>query len=119
MTSASPAGASQTKDCVQIARRDSIAEVRDTKKSFGAPDDHRLSFNAAQFDDFLARLARGDLSDGCIEVVVREGSIWIFRSRVPQRGSVTELEFTTSEFMAFCLAAADGEFAKHAFTATA
>ncbi|MFJ8963320.1 DUF397 domain-containing protein [Lentzea sp. NPDC102401] len=107
------------KDCVHIARRDGTVEVRDTKKSFGAPDDHRLSFTAAQFDDFLARLARGELSGGCIEVVVRDGSTWIFRSQVPQRGSVTELEFTTSEFTAFRLAAADGEFAEHAFSMAA
>lgn len=107
------------KDCVHIARRDGMVEVRDTKKVFGASDDHRLSFTAEQFDDFLARLARGELSGGCIEVVGREGSIWIFRSRVPQRGCVSELEFTTSEFTAFCLAAEDGEFAERAFMTAA
>lgn len=107
------------KDCVHIARRDGRVEVRDTKKVFGAPDDHRLLFTAAQFDDFLARLARGELSGGCIEVLIREDDIRIFRSRVPQQAGASELEFTISEFSAFCLGVADGEFAEHVFIAAA
>ena len=107
------------KDCVHIARRDGRVEVRDTKKVFGAPDDHRLVFTAAQFDDFLARLARGELSGGCIEVLIREDDTRIFRSRVPQQADASELEFTTSEFHAFCLGVAEGEFAEHVFTAAA
>lgn len=44
------------KDCVHVARRDDWVAVRDTKKVFGAPDDHQLLFTAAQFEGFLASL---------------------------------------------------------------
>lgn len=106
-------------DCVHVARRDGWVEVRDTKKVFGAPDDHRLLFTAAQFDDFLAGIERGQLSGRCIEVTVRADGVRVFRSAVPQPEGDVELEFTSSEFSAFCAAVTDGEFAGRAFASAA
>jgi hypothetical protein len=103
------------KDCVHVARRDGWVTVRDTKKVFGAPDDHRMLFTADQFDDFLAGLGRGELSGHCIEVIIREDGVRVFRGAVPQPGGAVELEFTIGEFTAFCAAVADGEFAEHTF----
>ncbi|MPZ84705.1 MAG: DUF397 domain-containing protein [Actinophytocola sp.] len=43
------------KDCVHVARRDGWVEMRDTKTVFGTPTDHRLAFNAEQFDSLLVK----------------------------------------------------------------
>jgi hypothetical protein len=107
------------KDCVHVARRDGWVMVRDTKKVFGAPDDHQLLFTAAQFDGFLAGLSRGELSGHCIEVTIREDGVRAFRSAVPQPSGAVELEFTTSEFRAFCVAVSEGEFTEQAFASAA
>ncbi|MET8763083.1 DUF397 domain-containing protein [Lentzea sp. NPDC004782] len=107
------------KDCVHVARRDGWVAVRDTKKVFGAPDDHRMWFTADQFDAFLAGLGRGELSGHCIEVVVRDDGARVFRSTVPQPSGTAELEFTIGEFFAFHASAIEGEFAERAFAVAA
>jgi hypothetical protein len=40
--------------CVHVARRAGWVEVRDSKTTFGASNDHRLAFSAEQFATFLA-----------------------------------------------------------------
>lgn len=106
-------------DCVHVARRDGWVAVRDTKKVFGAPDDHRLLFTADQFDGFLEGLGCGELSGQCIEVAVRQDGGRTFRSTVPQPNGSFELEFTLGEFRAFCAAVSEGEFNEHAFSSAA
>jgi hypothetical protein len=44
------------KECVQVARREDWVAIRDTKTTFGAPDDHHLLVTASQFDCLLAHL---------------------------------------------------------------
>jgi hypothetical protein len=39
--------------CVHVARRGGRVEVRDSKTTFGAPNDHRLAFTTDQFATFL------------------------------------------------------------------
>jgi hypothetical protein len=101
-----------TKECVRVARRDRWVELRDDKKVFGAPDDHRLVFRAEEFDAYLAG-AREDQTDGlCLEITHRvDDGMYIFRRR---DSAVIELEFTEAEVAAF----QDG-IAKREFDATA
>lgn len=41
------------KNCVEVARREDLVAVRDTKTSFGTSADRHLVVTADQFDDFL------------------------------------------------------------------
>lgn len=41
------------KNCVQAARCEGVAQLRDSKTDFGASDDGRLTVSAEQFDAFL------------------------------------------------------------------
>jgi hypothetical protein len=40
------------RECVRVARRDGWVEIRDDKTTFGAPDDHHLTFTTTQFDHY-------------------------------------------------------------------
>lgn len=44
------------KNCVQLARRDGVAQLRDSKAGFGAVNDGRLTVSTEQFDAFARAL---------------------------------------------------------------
>ncbi|RKT86356.1 protein of unknown function [Saccharopolyspora antimicrobica] len=106
------ASASQpNKECVRVARRDGWVELRDDKTAFGAPDDHRLVFTEAQFDQFLTSTRSGQTSGLCLEMTRRTDGMYAFRSTVPQPGgTAAELTFTEAEVAAFRDGVTRGEF---------
>jgi Domain of unknown function (DUF397) len=103
-----------TKDCVQIARRAGVVEVRDDKQQFGAPGDVRLRFTAAEFDAFLAGVQSGELAGLCIEITAVDRDVTVLRSTVPQSGG-NQLRFTDAELLAFYDGVRRGEFTVQAF----
>jgi hypothetical protein len=102
------------KSCVRVARRDGWVELRDDKTAFGAADDHRLVFTAEEFDAYLAAQREARAGDLCLETVLREDGIYVFRRR---GWAGVELEFTASEMVAFQDGLAKGEFDAIAYVA--
>lgn len=98
--------------CVHIARCGGWVEMRDTKKTFGAPDDHRLVFTAAQFDDLQAGIRAGDPTDRCVHITLDHRGRHVVRSTVAQPGQAadTALVFTDDELRAFYHGVAHHEF---------
>jgi hypothetical protein len=105
-----------TKDCVQVARRTGVVELRDDKQRFGEPGDVRLRFTAAEFDAFLAGVCSGELAGLCIEVIAVDRDVNVLRSTVPQAGG-DRLTFTDAELFAFYDGVQRGEFAAEVFAA--
>ena len=107
------------KQCVHVARRAGWVEVRDTKKVFGAADDHRLVFTAEQFDGFQAGIRTGAPFGHCIQITVTDDGLHVFRSTVGQPGPATDtaLEFTDGELLAFYDGVLAHEFDEAAFAA--
>lgn len=89
------------RECVRVARRDGRVELRDDKTAFGAPDDIRLVFTEAQFDEFLTGTRNGRTSGLCLTVSAREDGTYSLRSTVPQPAAGEELQFTEGEVQAF------------------
>ena len=85
--------------CVCVARRGGWVEMRDSKTTFGAADDHRLVFTAEEFDVYLIGAREGQTDGLCLEVVQRnEDGMYLFR-RNDWAG--VELAFTEAELVAF------------------
>lgn len=103
------------KECVRVARRAGWVEIRDDKKTFGAPDDHRLVFTAEQFDGFLAGVRSDHAQGQCLEMVRRADGTYLFRSAAPLTTAATELEFTAAEVAAFLDGVAKHEFDELAY----
>jgi imidazolonepropionase-like amidohydrolase len=95
------------KSCVQVARRDGWVEIRDDKTTFGAVNDHRIVFNADEFDHFLTSVRAGTTEGLCLEMEPRADGTHAFRRA---DGSGDELEFTDSEVAAFLDGVHAGEF---------
>ena len=91
------------KECVCVARRDGWVELRDDKKEFDAPDDHRLLFTDEQFDTFLASVRAGNPDNQCLEITHRHDGMYSFRSAAPHTTNLrtAELVFTQTELAAF------------------
>lgn len=89
------------KDCVRVARQQGgRVELRDDKKTFGAPDDGRLVFTAAEFDDYQADIRAGLTGERVVTVVRRPDGSYAFR-KAGAAGDATELVFTEAELAAF------------------
>ncbi|GAA4835893.1 DUF397 domain-containing protein [Saccharopolyspora rosea] len=118
MTSISPAfserdfrkasASNPDRQCVRVARRDGWVEVRDDKTVFGAPDDVRLVFTEAQFDDFLTGVRSGRATGRCLEMLRRDDGTYVFRSTLDHNSA--ELVFTEAEVNAFLDGVNRGEF---------
>lgn len=104
-------------NCVHIARRDGWVEMRDTKKTFDAPDDHRLVFTAAQFDDLQAGIRAGDPTHRCVHITPDHRGHHAVRSTAPHPGQApdTALVFTEDELRAFYHGVTHHEFDETAF----
>jgi uncharacterized protein DUF397 len=91
------------RDCVQVARRDGWVEIRDDKKVFEAPDDHRLVFTAEQFDEFLTSVRSGDTDNRCLDMTRHTDGTYTFRHAVPSAAHTRacELKFSEAEVAAF------------------
>lgn len=50
------------RNCVCVARRAGVVELRDDKRAFGGPGDVRLRFTDAGFDAFLTEVRSGQLT---------------------------------------------------------
>jgi hypothetical protein len=100
------------KECVCVARRDGWVELRDDKKVFDAPDDHRLVFTDDQFDTFLAGVRAGNPDTQCLAITRRPDGMYTFRSTVPHTTTprTVELVFTQTEVAAFLDGIAKNEF---------
>ena len=98
------------RQCVRVARRDGWVELRDDKTTFGAPNDVRLVFTEAQFDEFLAGMRSGQASGLCLAVIAQTDGTYTLRSTVPQPSAGEELEFTEGEIQAFLDGVVQGEF---------
>lgn len=100
------------KDCVRVARRDNLVELRDDKTEFGAADDHRLILSAEQFDAFqtAARTGLLDRSQG-LSITVRDDGNYSFRAPFHD----APLVFTQAEVIAFLDGVARREFDAPAF----
>jgi hypothetical protein len=99
------------RQCVRVARRDGWVELRDDKTTFGAPDDVRLVFTAAQFNAVLAGLRSEDGTGLCLEITRGTDGMYAFRSTVPQPSETdAELRFTEAEVLKFLDGVACGEF---------
>ena len=96
------------RECVRVARRDGWVEVRDDKTVFGGPDDVRLVFTEAQFDDFLHGVRSGRTTGRCLEMLRRDDGRYVFRSAHHTDGA--ELVFTEAEVDAFLDGVHRGEF---------
>ncbi|WP_181771302.1 DUF397 domain-containing protein [Amycolatopsis pittospori] len=88
------------KDCVRVARQGDRVELRDDKKTFGAPDDTRLIFTAAEFDHYQAEIRAGLSGERIVTVVRRPDGDYVFRKTGAVRGAA-ELVFTETELAAF------------------
>lgn len=86
-------------NCVRIARRGDIVELRDDKVEFGSPADHRLHFTSAEFDAFQNALRAGETTDGCVVITQRADGLYEFRSAATGRSKV--LVFDHGEVEAF------------------
>ena len=98
------------RECVRVARRDGRVELRDDKTAFGEPDDVRLVFTEAQFDEFLTGTRSGRTSGLCLTVSAREDGTYTLRSTVPHPSAAEELQFTEGEIQAFLDGVHRGEF---------
>ncbi|MCK2239735.1 MULTISPECIES: DUF397 domain-containing protein [unclassified Crossiella] len=104
------------KECVEVARRDGWVEVRNSRMTWRAKDDHRLRFTATEFDAFLEGVRCGQFDGHCIEIVLTGHGLYLFRSTVGEQGT-PELEFTAGEIEAFLGDVRDGEFTESAMLA--
>lgn len=102
------------KNCVCVARRSGVVELRDDKQVFGGPGDVRLRFTDAEFDAFLAGVQTGQLAGLCIEITAAGHDVNVLRSTVPQPGG-DRLTFTDGELLAFYDGVHRGEFTVQAF----
>jgi hypothetical protein len=107
------------KQCVQVARRAGWVEIRDSKKVFGAADDHRLVFTAEQFDGYQAGVRAGEPFGHCIQITINDDGLHAVGSTVPRWGPAggTSLEFTDGELLAFHDGVLAHEFDEAAFAA--
>jgi Domain of unknown function (DUF397) len=95
--------------CVEVARGQGWVAVRDSKQTWGSPDDHRLVFTAEQFDNWLAALNTETPGTVCIEITPHSDHFYVLRDTSAQdRGY--ELRFTDAEIGAFLEGARNGEF---------
>ncbi|MFE0020936.1 DUF397 domain-containing protein [Amycolatopsis sp. NPDC059021] len=102
------------KDCVRVARRNGRVEIRDDKKAFGAPDDHRLVLTEDEFDAYQDDVRAGIDSRGVLVVTRRADGCWVFRKATAACSDV-ELVFTESELTAFHTGVRRREFDALAF----
>ena len=100
------------KECVRVARRDGWVELRDDKKIFDAPDDHRLVFTDGQFDTFLASVRAGNPDNQCLAITRRPDGMYTFRNAAPHTTnlSTVQLVFTQTEVAAFLDGITKNEF---------
>jgi hypothetical protein len=108
------ASASQPdKDCVRVARQGSRVELRDDKTVFGSPEDIRLVFTDAEFDDILTALRDTGAAHGtCLEITTESGVTYFRRA-----GEPAALAFTASEVEKFVTGVRAREFDAVAFAA--
>jgi len=106
------------RECVRVARRDGWVEIRDDKKIFGAPDDHRLLITEEQFDNFLASIRSGDTNNHYLEMTRHNDGIYTLRLAGPPAAHATELEFTEAEVSAFLDGIRGSEFDRPAYAAS-
>jgi hypothetical protein len=95
--------------CVEVARRQGWVAVRDSKQAWGSPDDHRLAFTVAEFDDWVAKLHAESAEPACIEIAPHSDDVYVLRSTSAQDHG-RELRFTDAEIQAFLKGARNGEF---------
>ncbi|WP_372663495.1 DUF397 domain-containing protein [Amycolatopsis kentuckyensis] len=101
------------KDCVRVARKGSYVELRDDKTEFGSPEDIRLVFTDAEFDEALAALRTTGAAHGtCLEITT-EGTTTYFR----RAGEPAALAFTATEVEKFMTGVKAREFDAAAFAA--
>jgi hypothetical protein len=100
--------------CVEVARGQGWVAVRDSKQTWGSPNDHRLVFTAAQFNNWLATLHAETTGPACIDIARHSDDVYVLRNNLPQ-GHGPELKFTDAEIEAFLEGARNGEFS-HEYT---
>ena len=83
--------------CVDLACRDGVVELRDSKVEFGSPADHRIRLGYTEFDAFQRGVRTGHLDDLPVVVTLRADGRYELRAD----GRAEVLVFNRAEIDAF------------------
>jgi hypothetical protein len=95
--SPSRSGGQDNQTCVDLACRDGVVELRDSKVEFGSPADHRIRLRYPEFDAFQRGVRTGRLDDLPVVVTRRADGRYELRAD----GRAEALVFHQAEIDAF------------------